>query len=90
MTELVNIQLRSKAHLFYSSDDNKVFPLIEKNITKNYPIIFAQKLYFYVNISRLIKNEEEIIKVYQKNPQDEYKIKFFEHEDFDKMINVFM
>ena len=83
----IDKQLKYLEYLFYSSDDNKVFPLIEKNITKYYPIIFAQKLYFYVNISRLIKNEEEIIKVYQKNPQDEYKIKFFEHEDFDKMIN---
>ena len=83
----VNELLNYLEFLFYSSDDNKVFPLINRNETKNYPILFGQKMYFYINISRLIENEEEIIKVFQNNSQNEYKVKYFQHDNFDQMIN---
>ena len=83
----VNELLNYLEFLFYSSDDNKVFPLINRNETKNYPILFGQKMNFYINISRLIENEEEIIKVFQNNSQNEYKVKYFQHDNFDQMIN---
>ena len=83
----VNELLNYLEFLFYSSDDNKVFPLINRNETKNYPILFGQKMYFYINISRLIENEEEIIKLFQNNSQNEYKVKYFQHDNFDQMIN---
>ena len=71
--------------IFYFSNDNKIFILNERNISKIYPILCEQTIYFYIDISQLYLNENEYIKVKKLN-NIEYKIKFFNHYNLDIMI----
>ena len=71
---------------FYFSPYNNIFPLIEKNKVYDFPIISNQILYFYINISRLILNEEEFIQIDNYGNVINYRVKYFEHENLDQMI----
>ena len=80
--QIVNFEL-----YFYFSSYDKIFPLIERDNIYEFPIISNQILYFYINISRLIFKEEEFLQIDNFGNDITYKVKYFEHENFEKMIN---
>jgi len=72
--------------LFYFSQEKNIFLLTEKNIFKTFPIISNQFLHFYINIEKLFKGEDEYIKVKKINEINiNYYVKFYEHNNLDKM-----
>ena len=46
--------------LFYFSQENQILSFPERNIFKSFPIISTQTLYFFCNISKIVKGEDEI------------------------------
>ena len=53
--------------LFYFSQENQILSFPERNIFKSFPIITTQTLYFFCNISKLVKGEDEYIKIKKLN-----------------------
>ena len=73
--------------LFYFSPENQVLSFPERNIFKSFPIITSQNLYFYYNISKIVKGEDEYIKIKKLNDINlDFYIKFHENEDFIQKI----
>ena len=46
--------------LFYFSNENQILSFPERNRFKSFPIITTQTLYFFCNISKIVKGEDEI------------------------------
>ena len=74
--------------LFYFSHENQILSFPERNIFKYFPIITTQNIYFYCNISKIAKGEDEYIKVKKLNNDIniDFYVKFYENDDFIQKI----
>jgi len=58
-----NLKKKKFGFIFYFLNDNKFYNWNESNLSKIYPILYEQTIYFYIHISQLYLNKYNKVKI---------------------------